>query len=135
MLPITPSPYNGWERRIQTFGMQESKSCALPLGYPPIMAVCTGFEPVISRVTGERDNHYTNKPNGWDRGTRTRDISVNSRTLYRLSYIPILMVTPSGFEPEDVRVKGVCVNRFTMAPNKWSKQRGSNSYLSLGKAA
>ena len=26
------------------------------------MAVRTGLEPVISRVTGERDNHYTNEP-------------------------------------------------------------------------
>ena len=29
---------------------------------PQTMAVRTGLEPVISRVTGERDNHYTNEP-------------------------------------------------------------------------
>ena len=32
------------------------------LSYEAIMAVRTGLEPVISRVTGERDNHYTNEP-------------------------------------------------------------------------
>lgn len=98
--------------------MLESKSSVLPFHHPAIiMAVRTGLEPVISRVTGERDNHYTNEPiNGWDRGTRTRDISVNSRTLYRLSYIPI-MVTLSGFEPEDVAVKGQCVNQFHHSAN------------------
>lgn len=28
------------------------------------------------------------------------------------------MVTPSGFEPENVCVKGICVNHFTTAPSK-----------------
>ena len=32
------------------------------LSYEAILAVRTGLEPVISRVTGERDNHYTNEP-------------------------------------------------------------------------
>ena len=30
---------NGWARWIRTIGMQESKSCALPLGYSPICGV------------------------------------------------------------------------------------------------
>ena len=33
------------------------------------MAVLTGLEPVISCVTGKRDNHYTKAPNGGDSGT------------------------------------------------------------------
>ena len=32
------------------------------------MAVRTGLEPVISRVTGERDNHYTKAPMVEDTG-------------------------------------------------------------------
>ena len=31
-------------------------------GFYPDAAVRTGLEPVISRVTGERDNHYTTEP-------------------------------------------------------------------------
>ena len=38
------------------------------------MAVRTGLEPVISRVTGERDNHYTNEP--W-----LREMDLNQRPL------------------------------------------------------
>ena len=32
-----PSHKNGWGGRIRTAEMQESKSCALPLGYTPIL--------------------------------------------------------------------------------------------------
>ena len=45
------------------------------------MAVRTGLEPVISRVTGERDNHYTNEP--WLRG-------------------PDLNQQPLGYEPSEL---------------------------------
>ena len=41
---------------------QDFQSCALPTELWSHMAVRTGLEPVISRVTGERDNHYTNEP-------------------------------------------------------------------------
>ena len=46
-----------------------------------LMAVRTGLEPVISRVTGERDNHYTNEP--WLRG-------------------PDLNQQPLGYEPSEL---------------------------------
>ena len=45
------------------------------------MAVRTGLEPVISRVTGERDNHYTNEP--W-----LREMDLNQR--------------PLGYEPNEL---------------------------------
>ena len=46
------------------------------------MAVRTGLEPVISRVTGERDNHYTNEP--W-----LRETDLNHRPLgYEPSELP-----------------------------------------------
>lgn len=40
----------GWVSWIRTNGMQESKSCALPLGYNPIMVDRDGFEPSKPRV-------------------------------------------------------------------------------------
>ncbi len=51
------------------------------LSYEAIMAVRTGLEPVISRVTGERDNHYTNEP--W-----LREMDLNQR--------------PLGYEPNEL---------------------------------
>ena len=36
--------YIGWGNWIRTSGMQESKSCALPLGYTPMMVEDDRFE-------------------------------------------------------------------------------------------
>ena len=65
------------------------------------MAVRTGLEPVISRVTGERDNHYTNEP--W-----LREPDLNQQPLgYEPSELPdcsipryyIKVAEEKGFEP------------------------------------
>ena len=65
------------------------------------MAVRTGLEPVISRVTGERDNHYTNEP--W-----LREVDLNHRPLgYEPNELPdcsisrcyIKVAEEKGFEP------------------------------------
>ena len=65
------------------------------------MAVRTGLEPVISRVTGERDNHYTNEP--W-----LRESDLNQQPLgYEPSELPdcsipryyIKVAEEKGFEP------------------------------------
>lgn len=56
------------------------KTEVLPINYIR-MAVYTGFEPVISRVTGEDVNRYTNRP----------------------------MVVHTGFEPVAPAVKGQCL--------------------------
>ena len=66
------------------------------------MAVRTGLEPVISRVTGERDNHYTNGP--W-----LRKLDLNQQPLgYEPSELPdcsipryefIKVAEEKGFEP------------------------------------
>ena len=41
---------------------QDFQSCALPTELWSHMAVPTGLEPAIPRVTGECDNHYTTEP-------------------------------------------------------------------------
>ena len=65
------------------------------------MAVRTGLEPVISRVTGERDNHYTNEP--W-----LREPDLNQQPLgYEPSELPDCSIPrcknkvaeEKGFEP------------------------------------
>ena len=63
------------------------------------MAVRTGLEPVISRVTGERDNHYTNEP--W-----LREPDLNQQPLgYEPSELPdcsiprYYLAEEKGFEP------------------------------------
>ena len=55
-----------------------------------MMAVCTGFEPVISYVTGRRVYHYTNRPNviiiGSGEQNRTADLRLMIPVLCQLSY-------------------------------------------------
>ena len=59
-----------------------------------MMAVCTGFEPVIYRVTGDRVNHYTNRPYviiiGSGEQNRTADLRLMIPVLYQLSYSAVL---------------------------------------------
>ena len=68
------------------------------------MAVRTGLEPVISRVTGERDNHYTNEP--WLRG-------------------PDLNQQPLGYEPSELPDCSIPRYHYD-AHIKWRRKRDSN---------
>ena len=78
-----------------------------------LLAITAGIEPATSCVTGMRSNRLNyatisrlliltssclnklgsfnevNSSIGWNGGTRTHDLTVNSRLLYRLSYEPI----------------------------------------------
>ena len=67
---------------------------------PNKMAVRTGLEPVISRVTGERDNHYTNEP--WLRE-------------------PDLNQQPLGYEPSEL--PDCSIPRYYI---RWRRKRDSN---------
>ena len=69
------------------------------------MAVRTGLEPVISRVTGERDNHYTNEP--W-----LREMDLNQR--------------PLGYEPNEL--PDCSIPRYTKI---WRRKRDSNPCAAL----
>ena len=62
---------------------QDFQSCALPTELWSHMAVPTGLEPAIPRVTGECDNHYTTEPFGCGRWIWTNDLWVMSPTSYR----------------------------------------------------
>ena len=70
------------------------------LSYEAIMAVRTGLEPVISRVTGERDNHYTNEP--W-----LRESDLNQQ--------------PLGYEPSEL--PDCSIPRYYI---RWRRKRDSN---------
>ena len=85
--------------------MQESKSCALPLGDAP----ANGGGDWIRTSEGDA-SRFTVCPlwparellhNGADGGTRTRNLLITSQLLYQLSYVGELLnlVTPAGFEP------------------------------------
>ena len=50
------------------------------------------------------------------------------------AWLPGNMVTRMGLEPMNVCVKGICVNRFTNVPKKWSGRRGSNPQQPAWKA-
>ena len=67
------------------------------------MAVRTGLEPVISRVTGERDNHYTNEP--W-----LRESDLNQQ--------------PLGYEPSEL--PDCSIPRYYAKINNWRRKRDSN---------
>ena len=67
---------------------------------PKQMAVRTGLEPVISRVTGERDNHYTNEP--W-----LRESDLNQQ--------------PLGYEPSEL--PDCSIPRYF---KRWRRKRDSN---------
>ena len=71
------------------------------LSYEAILAVRTGLEPVISRVTGERDNHYTNEP--W-----LREMDLNQR--------------PLGYEPNEL--PDCSIPRYEI--KIWRRKRDSN---------
>ena len=62
---------------------QDFQSCALPTELWSHMAVPTGLEPAIPRVTGECDNHYTTEPIGCGRWIWTNDLWVMSPTSYQ----------------------------------------------------
>ena len=69
------------------------------------MAVRTGLGPVISRVTGERDNHYTNEPY-FGCGSRiwTNNLWVMSPASYQIApsrdvYKTNKVAEEKGFEP------------------------------------
>ena len=62
---------------------QDFQSCALPTELWSHLAVPTGLEPAIPRVTGECDNHYTTEPNGCGRWIWTNDLWVMSPTSYQ----------------------------------------------------
>ena len=62
---------------------QDFQSCALPTELWSQMAVPTGLEPAIPRVTGECDNHYTTEPFGCGRWIWTNDLWVMSPTSYQ----------------------------------------------------
>ncbi len=53
------------------------------LSYEATMAVPTGIEPAIPRVTGECDNRYTTEPFGCGRRIWTNDLWVMSPTSYQ----------------------------------------------------
>ena len=79
----------GW---IRTSGMQESKSCALPLGYEAKLQVVErgGFEPPnpkeqiysLSRLASSLSLHK----NGAENRNWTRNLLITSQLLYQLSY-------------------------------------------------
>ncbi len=62
---------------------QDFQSCALPTELWSHLAVPTGLEPAIPRVTGECDNHYTTEPIGCGRWIWTNDLWVMSPTSYQ----------------------------------------------------
>ena len=62
---------------------QDFQSCALPTELWSHLAVPTGLEPAIPRVTGECDNHYTTEPFGCGSWIWTNDLWVMSPTSYR----------------------------------------------------
>ena len=79
----------GW---IRTSGMQESKSCALPLGYEAILQVVErdGVEP-----SNPKEQIYSLprlatslslQKNGAENRNRTRNLLITSQLLYQLSY-------------------------------------------------
>ena len=69
---------------------QDFQSCALPTELWSHLAVPTGLEPAIPRVTGECDNHYTTGPH-W-----LRRLDLNQR--------------PLGYEPNEL--PGCSIPRF-----------------------
>ena len=62
---------------------RDFQSCALPTELWSHLAVPTGLEPAIPRVTGECDNHYTTEPFGCGRWIWTNDLWVMSPTSYQ----------------------------------------------------
>ena len=62
---------------------QDFQSCALPTELWSHMAVPTGLEPAIPRVTGECDNHYTTEPFGCGSWIWTNDLRVMSPKSYQ----------------------------------------------------
>ena len=62
---------------------QDFQSCALPTELWSHLAVPTGLEPAIPRVTGECDNRYTTEPFGCRRWIWTIDLWVMSPTSYQ----------------------------------------------------
>lgn len=78
--------------------MQESKSCALPLGYAPIKC---GFLIFMLNLTQDRT------ANGVDSETRTHGIQGHNLALYQLSHIHH-MVRLAGVEPTTYALEGRC---------------------------
>ena len=71
--------------------MQESKSCALPLGYEAI--ITSGGERWIRTIEPEGTdlqsaafNHFAISPYGAKNRNRTRNLLITSQLLYQLSY-------------------------------------------------
>ena len=74
--------------------MQESKSCALPLGYEAI--ITSGGERWIRTIEPEGTdlqsaafNHFAISPYGAKNRNRTRNLLITSQLLYQLSYFGI----------------------------------------------
>ncbi len=77
-----------------------SINCSTNWATKPIMATPTGLEPVISSVTGRRDNQLRyGAKNGCGGRTWTYDLRVMSPTSYQLLHPAIKMAEDEGFEP------------------------------------
>ena len=70
---------------------QDFQSCALPTELWNQMAVPTGIEPAIPRVTGECDNRYTTEPLVAGAGFEPTTFGLWARRATRLLYPAILL--------------------------------------------
>ena len=111
--------------------MQESKSCALPLGYEAKLQVVEsgGFEPPNPKEQiyslPRLASSLSLQKNGAENRNRTNDTKIFSLVLCQLSY-EATMAVPTGIEPAIPRVTGECDNRYTTEPYFWLQEKDLN---------
>ncbi len=87
------------------------------LSYTPIeLVIPVGFEPTSPGVRVRCPSSWTRRPYGWSewRDSNSRLSGSRPGTLARLSYTPILMVDPEGFEPSSSYLQGRCFTRIKL---------------------